>query len=128
MGGWARPVALAWVWEGGRGLCSSCASVCRVRALGGDVGVSAGRPRRRFTTLCNPLGVGRSTKEPEISEHLWPRSGHAAERCQTGGGALAVRLLRARPQCADGAAVACMRCGYGVGNPRFVRSSADVYT
>ena len=24
MGGWARPVALAWVWEGGRGLCSSC--------------------------------------------------------------------------------------------------------
>ena len=25
MGGWARPVALAWVWEGGRGLCSSCA-------------------------------------------------------------------------------------------------------
>ena len=45
-----------------------------------------------------PLGVGRSTKEPEISEHLWPRSGHAAERCQTGGGALAVRLLRARPQ------------------------------
>ena len=25
MGGWARPVALAWVWEGGQGLCSSCA-------------------------------------------------------------------------------------------------------
>ena len=88
MGGWARLVALAWVWEGGRGLCSSCASVCRVRALGGDVGVSAGRPRRRFTTLCNPPGRGQEYKK---SPKYLSVCGHAPGTRPSGVRRLAVR-------------------------------------